>query len=74
MKWIVVTGDSGGVGNAVVREILEKTEYGVIGLSRHTNEKIEEVLKEFPNVFKHFDFDLSKPEEVSKIYHEKIFM
>lgn len=48
MKWIIVTGDSGGVGNAVVCEILTNTEYGVIGLSRHTNEKIEEALKEFP--------------------------
>ena len=72
MNWIVVTGDSGGVGNAVVREILSTTEYGVIGLSRHTNEKIETVLKEYPDTFKHFDFDLGKPEEVSKIYHEKI--
>ncbi len=72
MKWIIVTGDSGGVGNAVVREILTNTEYGVIGLSRHTNEKIEEALKEFPETFIHFDYDLSKPEEVSKIYHEKI--
>ena len=72
MNWIVVTGDSGGVGNAVVREILSTTDYGVIGLSRHTNEKIEAVLKEYPDTFKHFDFDLGKPEEISKIYHEKI--
>ena len=72
MKWIVVTGDSGGVGNAVVREILRTTKYGVIGLSRHANVKIEEVLKEYPDTFKHFDFDLGKPEEVSKVYHDKI--
>lgn len=72
MKWIVVTGDSGGVGNAVVREILATTEFGVIGLSRHINEKIDAVTKEYPNRFMHFDFDLNKPEEVSKVYHETI--
>lgn len=72
MKWIIVTGDSGGVGNATVREILGKTEYGVIGLSRHVNEKIDSIAKEYPETFIHFDFDLGKPEEVSQIYHDKI--
>ena len=32
MKWIIVTGDSGGLGSAIVQNILNKEKYGVIGI------------------------------------------
>lgn len=39
MKWIIVTGDSGGLGSVIVEEILKKNLYGVIGISRKKMKK-----------------------------------
>lgn len=72
MKWIIVTGDTGGVGNAVVSKILEDGEYGVIGLSRRVNDKVKSLQTQYPESYRHFDFDLSQPELVAEVYHSKI--
>ena len=72
MKWIIVTGDTGGVGNAVVSKILEAGEYGVIGLSRRVNDKVKSLQTQYPESYRHFDFDLSRPELVAEVYHNKI--
>lgn len=72
MKWIIVTGDTGGVGNAVVSKILEAGEYGVIGLSRRVNDKVKSLQNQYPESYRHFDFDLSRPELVAEVYHNKI--
>ena len=72
MKWIIVTGDTGGVGNAVVSKILETGEYGVIGLSRRVNDKVKSLQTQYPESYRHFDFDLSRPELVAEVYHNKI--
>ena len=72
MKWIIVTGDTGGVGNEVVSKILEAGEYGVIGLSRRVNDKVKSLQTQYPESYRHFDFDLSRPELVAEVYHNKI--
>lgn len=72
MKWIIVTGDTGGVGNAVVSKILEAGEYGVIGLSRRENDKVKSLQTKYPESYRHFDFDLSQPDLVAEVYHKKI--
>lgn len=72
MKWVIVTGDTGGVGNAVVSKILEAGEYGVIGLSRRVNDKVKSLQNQYPESYRHFDFDLSQPELVAEVYHSKI--
>ena len=72
MKWIIVTGDTGGVGNAVVSKILEAGEYGVIGLSRRENDKVKSLQTKYQESYRHFDFDLSQPDLVAEVYHKKI--
>lgn len=71
MKWIIVTGDSGGLGNAIVEEILKKGVYGVIGISRSKNEKIENILNKYQN-YVHINFDLINIEEIKNLYINKI--
>ncbi len=72
MKWIIVTGDTGGLGNAIAKNILESDEYGVIGISRKSNEKVEKLQKEYPERYNHINYDLSDPSGISKLYHNEI--
>lgn len=71
MKWIIVTGDSGGLGSVIVEEILKKNLYGVIGISRKKNEKIENLLSTYTN-YKHINFDLMNVDEIKGLYINKI--
>lgn len=71
MKWIIVTGDSGGLGSVIVEEILKKNLYGVIGISRKKNEKIEKLLHLYPN-YKHINFDLMNVDEIKGLYINEI--
>lgn len=72
MKWIIVTGDTGGLGHSVVKRLLEYTEFGVIGLSRKTTETTTHMIEKYNNRYKHFNFDLSHPESVKELYFEKL--
>lgn len=69
MKWIVVTGDSGGLGNAIVKAILSKNMYGVIGISRKENAKIKGMLNQN---YVHINFDLIETEKIKDLYLDKI--
>lgn len=69
MKSIIVTGDSGALGEAIVRNILENTEYNVIGLSRRSNENI---LNKYQERYTHFFADLSNPELIKDLYINNI--
>lgn len=71
MQWIIVTGDSGGLGSAIVRTILEEGKYGVIGISRRENNVVVEEKKKYQN-YVHVDFDLSDTQNIKKLYKEKI--
>lgn len=71
MQWIIVTGDSGGLGSAIVRTILEDGKYGVIGISRRENNVVDSIKKEYSN-YVHINFDLNNTTEVKRIYREEI--
>lgn len=72
MNWIIVTGDTGGLGNLVALKILSTTNYGVIGISRHVNEKVMYLQEKYYQKFIHFNFDFDNPGEIPFLYHEKI--
>lgn len=72
MKWIIVTGDSQGVGREIVQQILQETDYGVIGISRSSEQHAEQLLIQYPNRFKPLSFDLSDSEAVKHLYLDKI--
>lgn len=71
MQWIIVTGDSGGLGSAIVCTILEDGKYGVIGISRRENNVVDSIKKEYSN-YVHINFDLNNTTEVKRLYREEI--
>lgn len=71
MKWIIVTGDSGGLGSAIVQNILNKEKYGVIGISRNLNKNIIALMKNNQN-YVHINFDLVNSSEIRDLYKNKI--
>lgn len=72
MKWIIVTGDSKGVGREIVQQILNNTDYGVIGISRSSEKMADELLRQYPERFKPISFDLSNIEGIKRIYLDEI--
>lgn len=72
MKWIIVTGDSKGVGREIVGQILSETDYGVIGISRSSEELADDLLTTYPDRFKPLSFDLANVKDVKRLYLDKI--
>lgn len=72
MKWIIVTGDSRGVGREIVQQILSETDFGVIGISRSSEEAAVELQVKYPNRFKALSYDLTDVEGIKQLYIEKI--
>jgi 3-oxoacyl-[acyl-carrier protein] reductase len=67
MKTVVVTGDSGALGSAIVDRLLEEG-YKVVGLSRRTTDEVKERINKYNQQYVHVNFDLSKAEEVKELY------
>lgn len=72
MKWIIVTGDSKGLGKKIVSEILKNTTYGVIGISRSDENMVQEFLSEYHGRFKHISYDLIDVENIKKLYLQQL--
>ncbi|NEU32311.1 SDR family oxidoreductase [bacterium LRH843] len=68
MKWIIVTGDSRGVGHEIAKSLLEHTTFGVIGLSRTTSDHINELVSIYNDRYRHINFDLSNPDSIKDLY------
>ncbi|MBT8181756.1 MAG: SDR family oxidoreductase [Eudoraea sp.] len=71
MKTIVVTGDSRGVGQQIVSELLEEG-YQVIGISRTTTVGVEELQKQYGQLYHHLEFDLSEVNDIRNLYSKII--
>lgn len=72
MKWIIVTGDSKGVGREIVEQILSETDYGVIGISRSSEASAQDLLTSYPERFKPLSFDLASVKDVKRLYLDEI--
>ncbi|MEK4711614.1 SDR family NAD(P)-dependent oxidoreductase [Sporosarcina sp. FSL K6-5500] len=72
MKWIIVTGDSKGVGREIVQQILSETDYGVIGISRTSKESAQDLLMAYPERFKPLSFDLENVKDIKRLYIDEI--
>lgn len=71
-RTILVTGDSGGLGKAIVEAILESNpEAVVVGGSRSATKNVEELQERFGESFFHRFLDLSQPDSV-KIFFKEI--
>ena len=72
MKWIIVTGDTGSLGCAIVKRILKETEFGVIGIGRRNSDSTDSLANEFPDRYRHLVFDLNNAEGVKKFFQKWI--
>jgi 3-oxoacyl-[acyl-carrier protein] reductase len=72
MKWVIVTGDSKGLGKEIVMQILNHTEYGVIGISRSDESAVRDLLEVYKNRFIHISYDLIDSKGIKELYLTKI--
>lgn len=67
MKAIVVTGDSGALGQSIVKKLIEN-DYKVIGLSRRLTTEMENLIKQSNGKYLHITYDLTNTEKIKKLY------
>lgn len=72
MKWIIVSGDSKGLGREIVWKILDGTEFGVIGISRSGLEAVEDFSAKYPERFLHLTYDLSDVDGIKELYMKRL--
>lgn len=72
MKWVIVTGESRGVGKAVAREILMEGTYGVIGISRSKGAEVEDLKQLGGERFVHLTYDLENVEGIKSLYLQQL--
>lgn len=72
MNWIIVTGDSKGLGKQIVSQILMNTSYGVIGISRSDENVVQEFVLKYPNRFRHISYDLVDVDNIKNLYSQQI--
>lgn len=68
MKKVILTGCSKGIGQSITKTLLKK-EYFVIGISRNSNDFIEQTTNEYKN-FEYFEADLLEENELEKVIEE----
>lgn len=64
MKNILVTGVSRGLGLQLVKTLLETSQYCVYGVSRSSNKELENLLAQYPQMFKWKAYDLANVDDV----------
>jgi len=72
MKWIIVTGATGGLGQSITKKILSETEYGVISISSSNEYKNREIIDNNKERFFHIQYDLKNSEEIKELFLNKI--
>lgn len=72
MRWVIVTGDTGGLGSEISSTILRNEGYGVIGISRRENEITDKLKKDYSGRYVHLNFDLQSSYEIKDLYLKKI--
>ena len=68
MKWIIVTGVSGDLGEGIAQACLGNTEFGVIAINRNNNRKIKSLKKNYGERFHFIQFDLSNIDDIKKLF------
>lgn len=68
MKWIIVTGATGGLGQAITKKIFEQTEYGVISLSSSAEYKNKEYIDIYGDRLVHIQFDLHNTDKIKELF------
>jgi 3-oxoacyl-[acyl-carrier protein] reductase len=72
MKWVIVTGDSQGLGKEIARQLLKDTAYGVIGISRSDVGAVEDLRADYEGRFVHISYDLTDSDGIKQLYLQQI--
>ena len=72
MKWVIVTGDSRGLGAEISKNILTNTDYGVIGISRSSVENRQLDIDSETDRYVGLKYDLSNSDEIKNLYLNQI--
>jgi 3-oxoacyl-[acyl-carrier protein] reductase len=72
MKWVIVTGDSRGLGADIVKELLINSSFGVLGISRTKTSQVLDCETAYPTRYKHINFDLAEIHKIKFLYLENI--
>ncbi|MVO98633.1 SDR family oxidoreductase [Paenibacillus lutrae] len=69
---VLVTGDSGDLGQSISECLLESG-YSVVGLSRTENNHIASLRDAYPDRYEHQFADLSDPESIASLFHNRSY-
>jgi 3-oxoacyl-[acyl-carrier protein] reductase len=70
MKWVIVTGDSRGLGAEIVGQLLQQTAFGVIGISRSgaTSADVQARLRDYADRYVSIAYDLADTAGIKELY------
>lgn len=72
MKWVIVTGDTGGLGGAIIKAILLDNNCGVIGISRKENDATNSFKNLYKDKYVHINYDLSNVDAIKDLYKREV--
>lgn len=68
MKTVLLTGDSKGVGLAILKTLLSHKDYKVVGISRSFSPENKEIQLENKDRYIHHNFDLTESKDIKNLY------
>jgi len=68
MNAVLVTGDSKGIGHEMVSLLLKEENYLVVGVSRTKTPEVEELEKQYPATYIHYNYDLADSDGIKDFY------
>jgi benzil reductase ((S)-benzoin forming) len=68
-KFAIITGDSRGLGESLAKLFLESGVH-VIGISRTNNDQLRKTAEENNQIYKHYQCNLSDPDEVGETFEK----
>ena len=72
MNQILLSGISRGVGIEIAKELLQNTDYFIIGIYHNNNDQLDKLENLYSGRLKLISYDLSAPEGIKELYLSKI--
>lgn len=66
-KWVLITGATKGIGNCILKKLIESKKYRLIVLARHVNE-MQAMLSSFDNESFYVEMDLNKLDTLDNVF------
>lgn len=72
MKWVIVTGATGGLGKEITKKVLNNTAYGVISISSSEKYNDNSILDKYSDRFVHVQYNFKDSAGIKMLYINKI--